>query len=130
VPLRALLVLVAVLAATWLGVQAVGSAALEDATALAFRTEPPPTREEIAEALDRLDRAERLNTDVRPLLARGVLLARRGDREAAAAAYREATRRAPENVEAWGLLADAARGREAQEALARARRLAPPVPAP
>ncbi len=130
---RAAIVLVAVLAAGWLGVQAVGSAALADATALAFRPEPSPAPSEVAAALADARRAGRLNPDIRPDLARAVLYARGGQAPRALAILREVTAREPRNVEGWALLARLAETADpalAARARARLRSLAPPVPAP
>jgi cytochrome c-type biogenesis protein CcmH/NrfG len=87
-----------------------------------------------------LRRAQRLERDagrLTPGERRGIVLAnvrlRGGDADGALETARAATRREPENAEAWLAVSRAARAADpalAREALQRLRELVPPVPAP
>jgi len=121
---RIVLILAALLAGAWLATQARAARAEQELTKIAFENQDPADAPSLLEA-DRL-----LNPDRRPDLFEGVILGRRGDFPGAVAALRRVTRAEPENVEAWALLASAAKRtdpRLAAEAAATARRLAPPV---
>jgi Flp pilus assembly protein TadD len=121
---RVLLIVAALLAGAWLATQVRAARAEDRLTKIAFENQAPADAPSLL-AADRL-----LNPDTRPDLFDGVILGRRGDFAGAVAAFRRVTRKEPENIEAWGLLASAAKRtdpRLAAEASAAARRLAPPV---
>jgi Flp pilus assembly protein TadD len=126
---RIALGLVALLLAAWLAVEAIGADAETEVRSIAFAgTAPSAAARARADTL--LTRVERLNPDQRPELYRAVLQAREGDRRGALRTLQAATRAEPQNLEAWALLASAARGYDAPlaaRATARARELAPPV---
>lgn len=82
-----------------------------------FRVTDP---RQAADAERKLERASKLNPDRRPDLARGQLLYRAGRLREAVRVLGRLTRDEPESVEAWGLLALAAR--EVDPARARAAR--------
>jgi predicted Zn-dependent protease len=84
----------------------------------------------LAEAPSLLAADRRLNPDHRADLFEAVILGRQGDFRGAVAAIQRVTRAEPENIEAWGLLASAAKRTDpalAATAQARARELSPPV---
>ena len=126
---RIALALVALVIAGWLAVEAIGAHAETQLRAIAFAGSAPD-RATRARADTLLARAERLNPDQRPELYRAVLQSREGDRRGALRTLAAVTRAEPENLEAWALLAEAARGYDAglaARAAARSRELAPPV---
>jgi predicted Zn-dependent protease len=121
---RLLLIVAALLAGAWLVVQARAARVEQQLTSIAFQNGDPADAPRLLE----LDR--RLNPDRRPDLFEGVILGRTGDMAGAIRAIGRVTAAEPENIEAWGLLASAARRVDpelARRARARARRLAPPV---
>ena len=123
-PVRIVLIVAALLAGTWLAVQARAAHAENQLTAIAFEN---GNRNDVQRLL-KADR--RLNPDHRPDLFEGVILGRRGDFPGAVAAIQRVTSAEPENIEAWGLLASAAKHTDpalAARAQATARRLSPPV---
>jgi cytochrome c-type biogenesis protein CcmH/NrfG len=95
---------------------------------------PAPAPAALDEAVSSLEDARFLNPDTRPLLLEGVLLVRAGGARTrdGLALIEDVVEREPENLIAWGVLADAtersdpARSRAAR---ARMRELSPPVPA-
>jgi Flp pilus assembly protein TadD len=120
---RIVLIVAALLAGGWLATQVRAARAENHLTKIAFED----GRGDSA-ALLSTDRF--LNPDTRPDLFEGVILGRRGDFPGAVRAIRRVTAAEPENIEAWGLLASAAKRSDpelAAEAAATARRLAPPV---
>ena len=126
-----LLIVVALLAFAWLGVNLRGYEKLEDGQRLAFA--PDASDASAEEAARLLEDARFLNPDTRPMLAKGALLVARGGAGVSEgrALLEEAVRREPDNVVAWGVLASATRRldpRRSREARARARALSPPVP--
>jgi Flp pilus assembly protein TadD len=121
---RIVLILAALLAGAWLATQARAARAENRLARIAYEGR------NLAEAPTLLEADRLLNPDTRPDLFEGVILGHRGDFAGAVAAIRRVTRAEPENIEAWGLLASAAKRadpRLAAEAAATARRLAPPV---
>jgi predicted Zn-dependent protease len=122
--MRIVLIVAALLAGAWLVVQTRAARAEEQLTHIAFENGDP------AKARQYLDADRLLNPDRRPGLFEGVILGRRGDFPGAIAAIEKVTRAEPENIEAWALLASAARRTDpalARRAQAKARELAPPV---
>jgi cytochrome c-type biogenesis protein CcmH/NrfG len=114
---RIVLIVAALLTGAWLVTQARAAHAENELTKIAFEGQ----RGGDVEALLAADRL--LNPDTRPDLFEGVILGRQG-------AIRKVTRKEPENIEAWGLLASAAKRTDpalAARAQAAARRLSPPV---
>jgi predicted Zn-dependent protease len=123
-PVRIVLIVAAVLAGGWLATQVRAARAENELTHIAFENGDP------ADAQSRLDADRFLNPDRRADLFEGVILGRTGDFAGAVQAIQRVTRAEPENIEAWGLLASAAKRtdpRLATQAAATARRLAPPV---
>jgi len=121
---RILLIAAALLAGAWLVTQTRAARAENELTTIAFEKGDPADAQRLLEQ-DRL-----LNPDHRADLFEGVILGRQGDFRGAVAAFRRVTTAEPENIEAWGLLASAAKRtdpRLAARAAATARRLAPPV---
>jgi hypothetical protein len=128
---RALIVLLALAAGGWLGVQERAAHAEQELEAIAF--DPGRTLETgaVARAEDLLRADRRLNPDRRPDLYEAVVLGRAGRTPEAIAVLRRTVAAEPENLEAWALLARAARTEDpalAARARARQRELAPPVP--
>ncbi|MBE2316391.1 hypothetical protein DVA67_010415 [Solirubrobacter sp. CPCC 204708] len=122
---RVLLVVAALVAGTWLVVQARAGRAEERLIELAFEAPEPPPQ---AESERLLTQARRWNPDRRPELFEGVILARQGRTREAIATLQAVTRAEPANLEAWGLLRSAAADTDpaiAQQAAARARALSP-----
>ncbi len=121
--MRIVLIVAALLAGGWLATQVRAARAENQLTKIAFED----GRGDSA-ALLSADRF--LNPDTRPDLFEGVILGRRGDFPGAVRAIQRVTTAEPENIEAWGLLASAAKRTDpklAAEAAATARRLSPPV---
>ena len=122
--MRIVLIVAALLAGAWLAVQERAARAEVGLTKIAFENGDPAGPERLL-AADR-----RLNPDQRPELFEAVILGRQGDFRGAVAALQRVTRAEPENIEAWGLLASAAKRTDpalAAEAQARARELSPPI---
>jgi Flp pilus assembly protein TadD len=120
---RIVLIVAALLAGGWLATQVRAARAENELTKIAFENGRGDT--ETLLAADRL-----LNPDRRADLFAGVILGREGDFPGAVKAIRKVTTAEPENIEAWGLLASAAKRTDPQlaaRAAATARRLAPPV---
>jgi Flp pilus assembly protein TadD len=120
---RIVLIVAALLAGAWLVTQTRAARAENQLTKIAFEDGRGDTAPLLA--ADRL-----LNPDRRPDLFEGVILGRDGDFRGAVAAFQRVTTAEPENIEAWGLLASAAKRtdpRLAARAAATARRLSPPV---
>jgi predicted Zn-dependent protease len=127
---RVLIAVLALAALGWLGVSLRGLDLSERGERLALA--PDATPAQVDEAARLLEDARFLNPDVRPLVAKGALLAARGGRRApeGVALLEEAVRREPDNVVAWGVLASATRRLDPERsraARARARELSPPV---
>jgi predicted Zn-dependent protease len=123
---------VAVLAITWLGTNLRGYTLSERAERVAATADATPAQVRAAER--DLEDARFLNPDTRPLLVEGALLAGRGGSRAreGVALLELAVRREPDNLVAWGVLADATRRLDparSREARRRARELSPPVAA-
>jgi predicted Zn-dependent protease len=121
---RIALIVAALLAGAWLAVQTRAARAEEQLTTIAFEQGDPSDAQRLLKT-DRL-----LNPDHRPDLFDGVILGKRGDFRGAVAAIQRVTRAEPENIEAWGLLASAAKRTDpalAARARATARKLSPPV---
>jgi len=128
---RALLVLLALLAGGWLVVQERAARAESELEAIAFDPGGALGPAAVARAEDLLRADRRLNPDRRPDLYEAVVLGRAGRTREAIAVLRRAVAAEPENLEAWALLARAARTEDpalAARARARQRELAPPVP--
>jgi hypothetical protein len=128
--LRIPLAVAALAVAGWLAVLALGAHALSELTPITFNPKPPtPAQQARGEVLVR--RAERLNPDTRPELSRGVLQLHSGHPAAAERTFLAVARAEPENVDAWGIIAQTL-GRYdpalAARARSRVRALAPPVP--
>jgi predicted Zn-dependent protease len=127
---RVAVAVVAVVALAWLGVNLRGFGLSERGERLAATPNATPVQVEEAERA--LADARFRNPDTRPLLVEGSLLAARGGRRAREGIelLERAVRREPDNLLAWGVLADAtrrldpARSRVARQ---RARELSPPV---
>ena len=122
--MRIVLIVAALLAGGWLAVQARAARAEQQLTAIAFEQGDAADAQRLLKA-DRL-----LNPDRRPGLFEGVILGKQGDFPGAVAAIGRVTRAEPENIEAWGLLASAAKRTDpalAARARATARKLSPPV---
>jgi hypothetical protein len=121
---RILLVALTLTAGGWLAVQARAARAEQGLTKIAFENG------NLADAKRLLAADRRLNPDHRADLFEAVILGRQGDFRGAVVAIQRVTRAEPENIEAWGLLASAAKRSDpalAAEAGARARELSPPV---
>ena len=128
---RVLLVLLALLAGGWLVVQERAARAESELEAIAFDPGGAPGPEPVARAEDLLRADRLLNPDRRPDLYEAVVLGRAGRTREAIAVLRRTVAAEPENLEAWALLARAARTEDpalAARARARQRELAPPVP--
>jgi predicted Zn-dependent protease len=100
----------------------------EDGERLAER--PGQTPAQVREAEDTLERARFLNPDTRPLLVEGLLLATHGRYDEGIDLLERGVRREPDNVVAWGVLAQATSRRDparSREARAEIRTLSPPV---
>lgn len=122
--MRFVLIVAALLAGAWLTTQVRAARAENELTTIAFENGDLDDAQRLLKA-DRL-----LNPDHRPDLFEGVILGRQGDFPGAVAAFRRVTTAEPENIEAWGLLASAAKRTDpalAARAQAAARRLSPPV---
>jgi hypothetical protein len=131
VTIRALIVVLALLAGGWLAVQERAAQAESELEAIAFEPGGGLGSETVARAEVLLRTGRRLNPDRRPDLYEAVVLGRAGRRSEAIAVLRRTAAAEPENLEAWALLARAARTEEpalAARARARQRELAPPVP--
>jgi predicted Zn-dependent protease len=92
---------------------------------------PDATPAQVAEAERLLERVRLLDPDTRPLLAEAVLLTSHGRTEEGRALAERAVRREPDNLLAWGVLADVTRQADparSRAAEARRRELSPPVP--
>jgi predicted Zn-dependent protease len=121
---RIVLIAAALLAGAWLTTQVRAARAENRLTTIAFENGNLNDAQRLLKA-DRL-----LNPDHRADLFEGVILGKRGDFPGAAAAIERVTTAEPENIEAWGLLASAAKRTDpalAARAQATARRLSPPV---
>jgi Flp pilus assembly protein TadD len=121
---RIVLIVAALLTGAWLATQVRAAHAENELTKIAFEGKDPGDARSLL-AVDRF-----LNPDPRPDLFEGVILGRAGDFRGAVTAIQRVTRAEPESIEAWGLLASAAKRtdpRLAAQAAATARRLAPPV---
>ncbi len=128
---RALIVLLALVAGGWLAVQERAAGAEAELEAIAFDPGDALAPGAVARADDLLRTDRRLNPDRRPDLYEAVVLGRAGRTGEAIAILRRTVAAEPENLEAWGLLARAARMEDpalAARARARQRELAPPVP--
>jgi predicted Zn-dependent protease len=93
-------------------------------------TLPDPSAAQVDEAARLYERARLLDPDTRPLLLEGALLAGAGRQDEGAALVERAVRREPDNVLAWGVLAEITReSNPARSRAAEARRLelSPPV---
>ena len=121
---------VAVLALAYLSIGLRSVVLTERAQEIAALPNPSPAQVDEAERL--FERARLLDPDTRPLLLEGALLAGAGSRAEGRLLVERAVEREPDNVLAWGVLAevtrevDPARSRAAD---ARRRELSPPVPA-
>ena len=131
-PQRILLAAVALAVAAGFAVALTAARAEDRLDDLRFR--PPRLSEADLRRADQLERdAGRLTPGERRAILLATVLLRGGDTQGALAAARAATRREPENAEAWLAVARAAREADpapAREALQRLRELVPPVPAP
>ena len=122
--MRIVLIAAALLAGAWLAVQTRAAHAENQLTSIAFENGDLNDAQRLLKA-DRL-----LNPDRRPDLFEGVIDGKRGDFPAAVKVFQRVTSAEPENIEAWGLLASAAKRtdpRLAARAQATARKLSPPV---
>jgi Flp pilus assembly protein TadD len=123
-PVRIVLIAAALLAGAWLTTQVRAARAETALTPIAFE------KGDLDRAPQLLKAAELLNPDQRPHLFEGVIQGKRGDFPAAVATFQRVTTAEPENIEAWGLLASAAKRTDpelAARAEAAARKLSPPV---
>jgi len=129
--IRALIVVIALLAGGWLAVQERAARAESDLETIAFGPGGALDAASVARAEDLLRTDRRLNPDRRPDLYEAVVLGRAGRTREAIGVLRRAVAAEPDNLEAWALLARAARTEDpalAARARARQRELAPPVP--
>ena len=117
---RASLAVVALLIAAWCAICLRSSRLEEDGTQTARRyalaglagVRPDAAgRQELAEAAEDLDRAAWLNPDQRPRVYRASSLFLLGETDRAAVLASEVVESEPDNLEAWTLIAYAARGR-------------------
>jgi predicted Zn-dependent protease len=125
---RLAIAVVAVLAIAWLGINLRGYALSERGERLAATANATPAQ--VREAEKDLEDARFLNPDTRPLLAEGALLAAQGGSRApeGLALLERAVRREPDNLVAWGVLAEATRRLDperSREARRRVRELSP-----
>ena len=107
---RAILLVVALVAVGYLAVQLQASHRLDEGKEIAFsprQVSPSDSRR----AERRLEDAEALNNDATPDIYRAIVIARAGRRQEAIGILQDVVRREPENVEAWGWLEFASRGR-------------------
>jgi predicted Zn-dependent protease len=91
---------------------------------------PNPSPAQVDEAERLFERARLLDPDTRPLLLEGALLVRAGSQDEGSAQVERAVQREPDNVFAWGVLAEVTREADpARSRAAEARRLelSPPV---
>ena len=129
--IRALIVAAALLAGGWLAVQERAARAEVELQSIAFDPGGALGPETVARAEDLLRADRLLNPGRRPDLYEAVVLGRAGRTPEAIAVLRRTVAAEPENLEAWALLARAARTEDpalAARARARQRELAPPVP--
>ena len=129
--IRALIVLLALAAGGWLAVQERAAHAERELEAITFEPGGALGSGAVARAEDLLRSDRRLNPDRRPDLYEAVVLGRAGRGSEAIAVLRRTVAAEPENLEAWALIARAARTEDpalAARARARQRELAPPVP--
>jgi Flp pilus assembly protein TadD len=118
----------AVAAIAWLAIGYRSTELSEDGERLAER--PDQSGAQVREAERTLERARVLSPDTRPLLVEGLLLATHGRYDEGIGLLERAVRREPDNVVAWGVLAQATARRDparAREARVEIRRLSPPV---
>jgi predicted Zn-dependent protease len=121
---RIVLVVLALTTGAWLAVQERAARAEQGLTRMAFENG------DLADSKRLLAADRRLNPDHRADLFEAVILGRQGDFRGAVTAIQRVTRAEPENIEAWGLLASAAKRTDpalAARAQQRARELSPPV---
>jgi cytochrome c-type biogenesis protein CcmH/NrfG len=123
---------VAVAALAWLALGLRSLGLTEDAERVAAIPAPAPAA--LDEAVSSLEDARFLNPDTRPRLLEGVLLVRAGGARTrdGLALIEDVVEREPENLIAWGVLADATERSDpgrSRAARARMRELSPPVPA-
>jgi hypothetical protein len=132
VPERILLAVVALALAAGFAVALTAARAEDRLNDLQFR--PPQLSAADLRRAEQLERdAGRLTPGERRAIVLTYVLLRGGDADKALALASDATRREPENGEAWLAVARAARAADIpieQEALQRLRELVPPVPAP
>jgi cytochrome c-type biogenesis protein CcmH/NrfG len=129
--IRALIVVLALLAGGWLAVQERAAHAESEIDEIAFGPGDTLGSGTVARAEELLRTDRRLNPDRRPDLYEAVVLGRAGRTREAISVLRRTVAAEPENLEAWALLARAARSEDpalAARARARQRELAPPVP--
>lgn len=125
---RVLVALLAIAAIVWLALGYRSTDLSEDGERLAER--PDQTPAQVREAEDTLERARFLNSDSRPLLLEGLLLATYNRYDEGIELLERGVRREPDNVVGWGLLAQATASRDparSREARAEILRLSPPV---
>jgi hypothetical protein len=125
---RVTMAFLAVAAIVWLAVGYRSTMLSERGERLAER--PGQTPGQLRDAEDALRRARFLNSDTRPLLAEGLLLATHGRYNQGVELLERGVRREPDNVVAWGVLAQATARRDparSREARVEIRRLSPPV---
>jgi predicted Zn-dependent protease len=126
---RVALAALAVLALAYLSVALRNVVLTERAHRLAAL--PDPTADQVDEAERLFERARLLDPDTRPLLLEGELLTRRAKRAEGLALVEQAVEQEPDNLLAWGVLAEVTRKADparARAAEARRRELSPPVP--
>jgi cytochrome c-type biogenesis protein CcmH/NrfG len=125
---RVLVALLAIAAIVWLGIGYRSTVLGERGERLAGRPDQTPAH--VRDVERTLERARFLNPDTRPLLAEGVLLAAHGRYDEGVDLLEQSVRREPDNVVAWGVLAEATARRDparSRDARAEVRRLSPPV---
>ena len=128
IAVRVTIAFIAVVAIAWLAVGYRSVVLGERGERLAER--PGQNAAQVREAERTLERARFLNLNTRPLLVEGLLLARHGRYQEGIDLLEKGVQREPDNVVAWGILAqatarrDPARSQEAQRQIAR---LSPPV---
>ena len=119
----------AVAAIAWLGLGLRSLGLSERAERVAAA--PDATPAQVEEAEGQLEDARLLNPDIRPQIVEGALLTAHGRDDEGLALLEDAVSREPENLVAWGVLANATRESDparSRAARARLRELSPPVP--
>jgi Tfp pilus assembly protein PilF len=132
IAVRAVIVLIAVAAITWLAAGVAATRAQDELRALVSGTERP-TAAQIARADELRRAAERATPGQRAALMEATLRLKGADAAGARRVLERTVRKEPDNAEAWLLLARATEDDDpagSERAMARVRALAPDVPPP